>query len=435
MSDRPLTRAVTLVAALLLVVAAACTSEPERPDLPDVDIDATIDPPTEAPSEGPAVTAPSDVAGLGGRLAVLDAAGNLVTIDPDGSDEVVLAEVQPGRSEVRQPAWSPDGRRVAWVHLEVTEAGALSSVIASAGGDGAERSRARTLVVPFYLSWDPTSSRIAYLGSPSEDEIELSILEVGGRSSGAPLDSGQPFYLSWAPGGDQLLVHVGEDRLERLGLDGSLTTVADEPGTFTAPVWTTDGRTFVYASVGAEGQRLVVHDVEAQTGRPLARFDGLLSFIVSPDGDRIAFQVIEEASVLPLSVIDVGTGDTVEITDAPTAAYFWSPDGERLLYLDPDPAPEQLWFRWGVWDGTSTFVTPRFVPSELVARDYLQFFEQYAQSMNLWSPDGSAFAYPGRNEAGEEGIWIQSARPDRAPVLVADGNFVAWSPAANGAPA
>lgn len=48
--------------------------------------------------------------------------------------------------------------------------------------------------------------------------------------------------------------------------------------------------------------------------------------------------------------------------------------------------------------------------------------------MSLWSPDGSAFAYPGINENGDEGIWIQSARPDRAPVLVAD-NFVAWSPA------
>jgi hypothetical protein len=149
---------------------------------------------------------------------------------------------------------------------------------------------------------------------------------------------------------------------------------------------------------------------------------------VSPDGGRIAFQVIEEQSVQPLSVIDVGTGETVEITDAAIAAFFWSPDGERLLYLDPDPDEEQFRFRWGVWDGTSSFLTPPFVPSLLFAREYLQFFEQYAQSMSLWSPDGSAFAYPGMNEDGEEGIWIQSARPDRAPVLVADGDFVAWSP-------
>jgi Tol biopolymer transport system component len=284
-------------------------------------------------------------------------------------------------------------------------------------------------VVPFYLSWDPTSSRIAYLGSPSENDIALGILEVAGRSSGTPLDNGQPFYISWAPAGDQLLVHVGEDRLERLGLDGSLITVADRPGTFSVPVWTADGRTFVYASIDAGDQRLVARGAEAKRERTIVPYDGLISFVVSPDGERVAFQVVQEQRVLPLTVIDVGTGETVEITDAAIAAFFWSPHGERLLYLDPDPVDEQFWFRWGVWDGTSSFLTPRFVPSMLIAGAYLRFFEQYAQSMSLWSPDGSAFAYPGMNEDGEEGIWIQSARPDRAPVLVADGDFVAWSPA------
>jgi hypothetical protein len=49
--------------------------------------------------------------------------------------------------------------------------------------------------------------------------------------------------------------------------------------------------------------------------------------------------------------------------------------------------------------------------------------------MSLWSPDASAFAYAGMNQDGDAGIWIQSARSDRAPVLVSDGTFVAWSPA------
>ena len=412
----------------MLTLAASCTSEPERRDLPDVDIDVPADPSTGAPSDGPAPTVPSDVAGLPGRLAVLDGIGNLVTMNPDASDEVVLAEIEAGSSQVRQPTWSPDGRRVAWVHVEVTDAGAPSAVIVTAGGDGTEPSEARTAVVPFYLSWDPTSSRIAYLGSPSQNDIELGILEVAGRSSGTPLDSGQPFYLSWAPRGDQLLVHVGEDRLERLGLDGKQTTVAERPGTFSAPVWTAHGRTFVYSAVDAGDQRLVVRGVRAENERTLVRYEGLIAFVVSPDGERIAFQVVQEQSVLPLTVIDVGNGESVEITDAAIASFFWSPDGESLLYLDPDPVEGRFWFRWGVWDGTSSFLTPRFVPSTLIAGAYLQFFEQYAQSMSLWSPDGSAFAYPGMNEAGETGIWIQSARPDRAPVLVADGDFVAWSP-------
>jgi Tol biopolymer transport system component len=417
------------VAALVLSLVASCTSQPERRDLPDVDIDGSTDPTTEAPSAGPTPTVATDLVGLPGRLAILNAAGDLVTMDPNGSDELVLDEVDAGRSQVRQPTWSPDGRSVAWVHVEITEAGALSAAVATSTYHGARPTEARTAVVPFYLSWDPTSSRIAYLGSPSEDEIELGILEIAGRSVGTPLDTGQPFYLSWGPNGDQLLVHVGGDRLERLDLDGSLTTVAERPGTFSAPVWTADGRTFVYASIDAGDQRLVVRSAEAGRERPIVPYDGLIAFVVSPDGDRIAFQVLEPERTLPLSVIDVGTGETVEITESAIASFFWSPDGKRLLYLDPgSPDDEQLWFRWGVWDGTSSFLTPRFIPSELIAVGYLQFFEQYAQSMSLWSPDSSSFAYPGMSENGERGIWIQSARPDRAPVLIAEGDFVTWSP-------
>jgi len=417
------------VAALVLSLAASCTSQPGRRDLPDVDIGGSTDPTTDAPSARPTSTVAADLVGLPGRLAILNAAGDLVTMDPDGSDELVLDEVEAGRSQVRQPTWSPDGRSVAWVRVEITEAGALSAAVATSTDHGARPTEARTAVVPFYLSWDPTSSRIAYLGSPSEDEIELGILEIAGRSVGTPLDTGQPFYLSWGPNGDQLLVHVGGDRLERLDLDGSLTTVAERPGTFSAPVWTADGRTFVYASIDAGDQRLVVRGAEAGRERPVVPYDGLIAFVVSPDGDRIAFQVLEPERTLPLSVIDVGTGETVEITESAIASFFWSPDGKRLLYLEPgSPDGEQLWFRWGVWDETSSFLTPRFIPSELIAVGYLQFFEQYAQSMSLWSPDSSSFAYPGMSEDGERGIWIQSARPDRAPVLVAEGDFVTWSP-------
>lgn len=414
-------RAVAVVASLLVALVASCTSDPGQRDLPDVDLATPTEQPTPADS-----LAPSGVATLPGRLAVLDAAGNLVTVRPDGSDEILLASSEPGVSEIRQPTWSRDGH-IAWVRVEVAENQALVAVVATSTGQGTRPTEAATATVPFYLSWDPTSSRIAYLGSPGGSRIELGIVEVADEGDGTHLDAGEPFYLSWGPDGDELLVHVGEDRLERLGLDGSLTTVADRPGAFSAPVWTDDG--YVYASASQDGQRLVVHDVGARTGRPLVPFAELLTFVVSPDGERIAFQVIEEAGSLPLSVIEVGTGETVEVTDAPTAAYFWSPDGERLLYLDPDPVEGQLWYRWGVWDGRSSFTTPRFVPSLRLAREYLSFFEQYAQSMTLWSPDGSAFAYPGMNEDGEQGIWVQSARPDRAPVLVAEGDFVAWSPA------
>jgi dipeptidyl aminopeptidase/acylaminoacyl peptidase len=411
------------VIAVFLVLAAGCTETPER-DLPDVVIGSMTEPPVASPSSGPAGV-PTDV----GRLAVLDALGNLVTIDPDGTDEVLLAEAVEGQIVVQQPTWSPDGSRVAWVRLEVSDTG-VSSVLVTTQGDGTRPTEAPTSGAPFYLFWDPTSSRIAYLGSSASSQIELGIVEVadGGRAA-TPLDAGQPFYLSWAPSGEELLVHVGTDRLERLELDGTLATVDARPGAFSAPVWTSDGRSLVYASEARGRQRLVTQDVEEERGRELVRFEGAITFVVSPDGTHVAFQVVAgQDDVSPLSVLDRDTGAVEPVATGFVPAFFWNPDGDRLLFLLPDPDPDRIWFRWGLWDGESTFGTSRFYPSLVFGRDYLSFFEQYAQSMSLWAPDGSAFAYAGYNESGEEGIWVQPAQLEREPVLVTDGAFVAWSP-------
>ena len=95
-----------------------------------------------------------------------------------------------------------------------------------------------------------------------------------------------------------------------------------------------------------------------------------------------------------------------------SAAFFWSPDGTKLLSLRPE-VEERLLFRWNVWEDGSSFSTDRFVPSLELSRDYFQFFEQHAQSMTLWSPDGSAFVYAGQQaESGESGVWIQPATTD-----------------------
>ncbi|HEX6231395.1 MAG TPA: hypothetical protein VF029_06750 [Actinomycetota bacterium] len=408
----------------LLAVALGCTDAPER-DLPDVVIGSTTESPAASPPASPAPEVPTDV----GRLAVLDDLGNLLTLGPDGSDTIVLAEAVQGETLVQQPTWSPDGKRLAWVQLEASESGVAASLV-TATAEGGRPTRAPTSGAPFYLSWDPTSSRIAYLGPSPTSEIELGIVEVAsGGDEATPLDAGSPFYLSWGPSGEQLLVHVGSERLERLDLDGAPSTVDGRPGTFNAPVWTPDGGSFVYASRSGERQRLVVHDLGEERGRELVRFDGGIRFVVSPEGTRVAFQVVDgSAGVGALSVVDRETGTIERVAEGPAPAFFWSPEGGRLLYLYADPDAERLWLRWGIWDGSTTFSTPRFYPTPVFGRDYLQFFEQYAQSMSLWAPDGTAFAYAGTSESGEQGIWVQPARSGAEPVLVADGVFAAWSP-------
>ncbi len=48
------------------------------------------------------------------------------------------------------------------------------------GGDGTRPTETPVAAAPFYLSWDPTSSRVAYLGSSAAADIELGIVDVAG---------------------------------------------------------------------------------------------------------------------------------------------------------------------------------------------------------------------------------------------------------------
>jgi TolB protein len=402
-----------------LIVASGCTVTVGEP--PEASSgQATVPEPTPSPS--PQATG---VSGETGRIAVLDSRGTLTAFDADGSDAVVLADSVPGETLVRQPTWSPDGARIAWVGLA---ADGTSAEIMTAAADGTRPTDTPVAAAPFYLSWDPTSSRIVYLGGSAAADIELGLVDVAASTS-APIDAGSPFYLSWAPAGKQLLVHVGTDRLDRLAIDGSHTSLHDRPGTFSAPVWTSDGRTFVYASEGGHGQRLIAYELGTDRREILARFEGTITFVVSPDGRRVAFQVLQDQSLAtPLSVIDRKSGTIERVATEYSPSFFWSPGGDKLLSLLPEVTPERLWFRWRVWEDGSSFTTGRFVPSLEFSRDYLQFFEQYAQSMRLWSPDGSAFVYAGEDESGESGVWIQPATRDTAPVRVADGVVAFWSP-------
>jgi TolB protein len=407
----------------LALVLSACTGQPW-------DLDAS---PSAAPGVPGGSDAPAPPVGTGGlpgavgHLAVLDAEGTLTTFAADGSGEpVVLDASEPDEVFVRQPTWSPDGR-IAWVRIG---GNGTSATLHTTEADGSAQTETSIDAAPFYLSWDPTSSRIVYLGGSAEADIELGLIDVAAGAAAVPIDDGSPFYLSWNPSGRQLLVHVGTDRLDRLSLDGTATSVGDAPGAFSAPVWTSDGQTFVYAAQGPSGQRLVARHRDAERGETLARFDGTVAFVVSPDGRRVAFQVIDGSSiVVPLSVIDRRTGSIDRLTGTYAPAFFWSPSGAKLLALQPELEDERVWFRWTVWeeDG-ATFTTERFSPSLEFSREYLQFFEQYAQSMRLWSPDDEAFVYAGLSESGASGVWIQPAREGATPVLVADGVVATWSP-------
>lgn len=384
-----------------------------------------------ATPEGPAVPAPSvDVlpgVPKGVRLLVLTDDGTVLTTAPDGGSAIVL---RPGGGldvEARQPVWSPDGTTVAWVEVG-TGGPPASSLLVTSRPDGSAHREIRVDTGMFFLQWDPTSSRVAYLGS-YQNAIGMGIVDPAaeGGSAARTIGVGQPFYVSWAPDGNHLLIHVGAETLGRIDLEGKLTALGDLPGIFHAPVWLPDGR-LVYAVTEGKRQVLVVRDGERTS--ELVSFRGAIEFVVSPDGERIAYRIDAGEGLGTVSVVDIRSGRSERVSRLPTSAFHWSPDGRHLLLMTPEEGDDPTTHRWHVWDGrVEAPIGPAFLPSPTYLRDYVPFFGQYAQTMTLWSPDGRSFAFPGLI-GDRAGIWVQDLDADEPTFVVEDGSVVAWSPVA-----
>ena len=357
------------IAAALLssLVAAACTA-PERSVTSQPPLGATTTAPVPSSlsppaSPSPIPTPPASAARLPGSLLVRTPGAGLAVVRPDGTQGTEIVHGQPGRLEVVAAAWAPDGSRIAWSQVSAEPGTSPSSVVWSQP-DGSGRSDALLSFMAIYLSWDPTASRVAFLGG--ENEFTLSVMErAEGETAGRPLAHGAPFYFSWAPEGDRMLTHVANTRLDTLTMDGVRRVVEPMTGVFQAPIWTADGSRLLYVS--AE-ERLVARDLATDEVRDLARLDGGAYLVASPDGSRVAYHargpdemdfygedLAETATDLGVHVVDVRGGRAITVTEAPAMAWSWSPDGSHLAIFEPVYTGDGVRFRWVVWDGRRTF--------------------------------------------------------------------------------
>jgi TolB protein len=363
---------------------------------------------------------PPSVDVAGDRLVVLDDDGNLVTLGSNGRDPLALTTGASDALVVRQPVPSPDGRFVAWAEIR----GAASRVVI-ASRDDADRHEVELRFAPFYLQWDPTSTKIAYLGSVGSG-IGLGVIE---HATTEPTDravgGGQPLYVSWSPDGTQMLVHVGSRDLGRTDFAHNLDRIDAVPGTFQAPVWLPDGRE-VYVTRAGSLQHLVV--ARGGDQRVVATFRGGMLFDASPDGTRLAYRLDRPGGAQRgVFVVDVDGGRPTRATARETSAFFWSPRSDALLLMSVEPGAQvEQTHRWWMWDGRVRPVSRPFLPTPTFFNDYVPFFDQYAQALTPWAPDGSAFAFAGMI-GRRAGIWVQPVDGSK-PTRVTDGQFVAWSP-------
>lgn len=356
------------------------------------------------------------------RLVVLGQDGNVYTMARDGTDRADLTTDAGAEAQYFQPVWSPTGRHIAVSESRADGTISMSAIDVASG----EFLRSAAAAPPFYYSWAPDGERLVYLSGAGQ--LTLTLIEPG--ADGIVIGAGQPFYFAWHSSAEEMLVHIGTTRLELLDITGAITPIDASPGAFQAPSWQNGVQLYV-REVG-DRQEMVLDAGEEQT--VVTSYTTASFFTLSPDGKSVAYRVsggggegvISAAyrqATDQLQVFDAASGTTVAVSDKLVVAFWWSPDSEKLLYLD---LVEGGSLQWHVWDGTESTDHALFLPSPTFARDFLPFFDQYALSMTLWSPDSNAYAFPGVVDS-EIGIWVQTLG-EAAPTLVGDGVFVGWSP-------
>lgn len=387
------------------------------------------------------------------RIAYVTLDHQLATTAPDGRDARRLTDMN---QRFEFPAWAPDGSQLAVV------AGEAVFLVDDQDFSGSQ-SRIEQVYVdleepPFYLYWSPDSRFVSFLAS-HPDGIALHLLDVGGEApTDATLAVGQPFYWDWTPAADRLFIHSGSAgenaRLDMIDLAGeSADSSFGEPGSFQAPGISHSGRLRAFAALDETGRsRLVVQDDDGKR-RWFEAHLGQLAMAWSPNSDLLAFtspRLDSPVSGGPLRLLDPTKDESTVLSGENVLAFFWSPDGRTIAYFklplnddgnvrvvkagDKEPIMARArrqtsQLRLELWavdvsSGRQQRLA-QFVPTDVFLRQFLPFFDQYALSHRLWSPDSESLVIP-LVEDGRSQIAVVSL--DRGSVeLITSGEIAFWS--------
>lgn len=361
-----------------------------------------------------------------GLLAVVDDAGDLVLFAGDGKLVRQVTELN-DQASVFQPIWSgPES-------VVYVEQHTFSGDLVMADTEGSELRRVEFITAPFYAYPDPVggyAADIVTLRNHVEGGLAAEVVHEDRTVS--VLEGSFPYYFTWMP--DQRVVaHSGAVSLGEAYPDRLLLT--DSVGTFAAP-GSRDNEIIFVRSSGSTSLLTVLSDGEL---RDLASIRGPANLVVGDD--RVAVRSLRtdlgggsieaRAQTIPaippdaLAVVGLDDAEVEIVATGGVLGFFWDPTGTRLLYLVVEDA-DRGQLQWRVWeDGTSSDYGS-FGPDPSWFATFAPFFDQYAQSMTLWAPDGTAFAYPGTVD-GETGIWVQRLG-DESPQRISSGSWVAWGP-------
>ena len=224
----------------------------------------------------------------GGRTDVLVSA-------QDGSGR---ASVAGGVADSFDPTWSPDGSRIAFVSSrDANGTGASDVYLVTADGSSLTRLTfdAPAGVAKSAPAWSPDGRSIAYLGGTGGTTDVWTVTTAGGQPQRLTTTGGQKIGLAWRPTGDRLLTtQQGSGGPSVVSVDpttGSETALAAGWG----PAWSPDGSRIAFVDPAGHATVMNADGSGARELTDLASADPAWS----PDGARVVFKAWFSETSLP----------------------------------------------------------------------------------------------------------------------------------------
>ena len=334
----------------------------------------------------------------------------------------------PGKEEA--PAWSPDGKTIAYRMKEDRYKNRYSLYLISAGG-GVPR-KIKELGERIVPSWSPDGKWILYkewgiiylLSLADKQELEI----IPPRAVGD--------FFSWSPDGRNMLFYRPS-----YGYKYDIKVVSTSGGPpfdlgrqvtlYPGHSWSPDSKMIVAGGKNEAGRYgLWVSPLSGGEPAPLemdvSANGKTRPFAVSPDAKKLAFVVgrddgTEDLFVVPVSLQEARTtGPAIKVFDGWCKAGFgdnivasWSPDGNKLAVSH----------RGDVWIASSNGDKP----VQITKTPGLKLYP--ASSKSAWSPDGKMVRYTIKGQ----GLYVVPASGGKATkIFVAGSRNSAWSPDSKG---
>ena len=279
---------------------------------------------------------------MNGRVAFAAFDGarwQIYTAEPNGTAEVQITTLRGG--DTFQPAWSPDGRRLAFV---VQTDG--RSDIYTIDVDGRGFTRLTDDGGSHLPSWSPDGTRFAYSRAAGDGTEDIWVMKADGTSATQithERDGAMALSPSWSPDGTHIVFvsnRSGTPQIYEMDSRGdAVTQLTSDVGFHAGPEYSPDGTRIAFAGdVGGPGLFTMAVDgngVERLTDEPQV---GPLDLAWAPDGRFIVYTTRDESGDV-LVVVDVATReDTTVVQARGVCCPAWQPIPTADLPVEPSPA-------------------------------------------------------------------------------------------------